>query len=302
MSEPVIYVIPAEYYGGAFPKTSAHGRVSPPEGAPLVPAPARKFSTVKIAVVVVAVLFFAVVGGATWYFTRELKAPVPAPSLPTAEVPAPVSEPAPLNEPQAVPEPAVTPTPAPASPLPPGLSDDSDHDGMTEAEEVLYGTSASMPDTDSDGYLDGHELINLYNPGGTAPEKLEPTGFAVRYKLEKFPLELLYPRSWQVNPESDGKITVFQAGDGEAVSLTIVENLEKQPMAEWMVSHGPQTEIIPWTSNKQGVGGYATTSGDAVYLDAGNGQVAVFRYTPVAGLPRYQTTMKMMANSFSMHE
>ncbi len=41
---------------------------------------------------------------------------------------------------------------------------DSDNDGLTDSEEVLLGTSTLTPDSDGDGYLDGAELLNLYDP------------------------------------------------------------------------------------------------------------------------------------------
>lgn len=47
---------------------------------------------------------------------------------------------------------------------------DSDHDGLSDADEATYGTDASNPDTDGDGYSDGTEVLNSYNPKG--PGKL----------------------------------------------------------------------------------------------------------------------------------
>ncbi len=48
---------------------------------------------------------------------------------------------------------------------------DSDNDGLTDDEERIYGTDINNPDTDGDGYLDGQEVKNGYNPLG--PGKLE---------------------------------------------------------------------------------------------------------------------------------
>ena len=47
---------------------------------------------------------------------------------------------------------------------------DSDNDGLTDAEEKIYGTNPFNPDTDGDGYLDGAEVKGGYNPNG--PGKL----------------------------------------------------------------------------------------------------------------------------------
>ncbi|MDD4902118.1 MAG: trypsin-like peptidase domain-containing protein [Patescibacteria group bacterium] len=43
---------------------------------------------------------------------------------------------------------------------------DSDHDGLSDAQEAQLGTDPRNPDTDGDGYLDGSEVVNGYNPLG----------------------------------------------------------------------------------------------------------------------------------------
>jgi len=43
---------------------------------------------------------------------------------------------------------------------------DSDQDGLSDEEEIFYGTDKNNPDTDGDTYLDGDEVKNGYNPLG----------------------------------------------------------------------------------------------------------------------------------------
>jgi len=43
---------------------------------------------------------------------------------------------------------------------------DSDQDGLPDEKEPMYGTDPGNPDTDGDGYLDGEEIKNGYNPLG----------------------------------------------------------------------------------------------------------------------------------------
>lgn len=57
--------------------------------------------------------------------------------------------------------------------LPMGIGDniiinlDSDNDGLSDYDETeIYNTNPLLPDTDSDGYLDGAEVKNGYNPNG----------------------------------------------------------------------------------------------------------------------------------------
>jgi hypothetical protein len=43
---------------------------------------------------------------------------------------------------------------------------DTDDDGLTDELETLFGTDPANPDTDGDGYKDGEEVENGYNPLG----------------------------------------------------------------------------------------------------------------------------------------
>jgi hypothetical protein len=41
---------------------------------------------------------------------------------------------------------------------------DSDHDGLSDCDEIVYGTNPFNPDTDGDGYFDGEEVATGYGP------------------------------------------------------------------------------------------------------------------------------------------
>jgi len=43
---------------------------------------------------------------------------------------------------------------------------DSDNDGLSDEDEIKYGTDINNPDTDNDGYKDGDEVKDGYNPLG----------------------------------------------------------------------------------------------------------------------------------------
>lgn len=46
------------------------------------------------------------------------------------------------------------------------LIKDSDNDGLIDVREEFYGTNPYHPDSDGDGYSDGFEILNGYNPMG----------------------------------------------------------------------------------------------------------------------------------------
>ncbi len=54
--------------------------------------------------------------------------------------------------------------PPATSPVIGNINLDSDHDGLTDAEELKYGTDPHNNDTDGDGHLDGEEILHGYDP------------------------------------------------------------------------------------------------------------------------------------------
>ena len=51
---------------------------------------------------------------------------------------------------------------------------DSDKDGLTDAEELIFNSDLNKPDSDNDGYTDSSELSNLYNPAGSGKIIVNP--------------------------------------------------------------------------------------------------------------------------------
>jgi len=54
---------------------------------------------------------------------------------------------------------------------------DSDSDGLTDEQENYFGTDVNKPDTDGDGYEDGNEVKNGFNPNGTGKLELNKYKF-----------------------------------------------------------------------------------------------------------------------------
>jgi hypothetical protein len=61
----------------------------------------------------------------------------------------------------------------PAPTAAPDATADLDGDGLTQADEETYGTNPNDSDTDKDGYLDGAEVQNGYNPNGAGRLSIE---------------------------------------------------------------------------------------------------------------------------------
>lgn len=148
--------------------------------------------------VIVGVVAVALIVGVTWVVVRLPKkapavAPVAAPVTQPEVIPPPAVDNTNYEEagPKIAPvsETAAPPaeTPAPIITVEPTV--DTDNDGLTDTEEAAAGTSAQVvdtdadglsdyeeitlwktnplnPDTDGDGYNDGQEVKNGYNPNG----------------------------------------------------------------------------------------------------------------------------------------
>lgn len=129
-----------------------------PEPLPL-PGQAAPGSGWLLAAVLVIVVGIAVLVVAWWVFYRGGQNPFfPAPSLSLPAAPA-VILPAPA---------AVSPPPPTPLLISPKL-EDSDQDGLTDADEARLGSDPTLPDTDSDGLSDYDELVVF----GTNPRSVD---------------------------------------------------------------------------------------------------------------------------------
>jgi hypothetical protein len=52
------------------------------------------------------------------------------------------------------------------------ITQDSDDDGLSDDMEAFYKTDKNNPDTDGDGYKDGEEVENGYDPALPGDAKL----------------------------------------------------------------------------------------------------------------------------------
>ncbi|MDP3245197.1 MAG: hypothetical protein Q8M83_06105 [bacterium] len=295
-TEPMIYVMPERFYA----------------------APGKGLSAKMIFIMAVSALFVLVVGGATWYFTGSLRQPVQEsapiavvePSVPTEEVPpaqetptepevpasaAPTSmEETPMESEQPTPE-----TPVAAL----SRGQDTDSDGLTDLEEELFSTNSTLPDTDGDGYLDGHEAFYLYNPAGIAPERLEDAGLATRFENSEFFYEILFPAKWKSAKDdgNNGKVS-FQSATGEYIAVMVKENKENLSLEDWLknqVGEKNISDLQPVTTRSGMTGLISNDKTTAYFL----GQGVIFAiYYDLAGksVMEYTRVFEMMVNSLAL--
>ena len=271
----------------------------PPKTPPKISK--RKWPYIVIAVVGVILLL----GGASFFVLKPYLFKKPVPTAPKVVAPAPVK-----------PKEVIPPPPQPATTTPeiPEVAEekiplgwksalDTDGDGLTDVEETTYGTDPNKPDTDEDGYLDGHEVFHLYNPNGRTPIKLLDTGAVKIYKNESMSYEIFYPATWSVEviEEEKGQV-MFRAPSGEFVQILVEENPKHLPIVNWYLEISPgvsvgQLETFVTKSNLDGI-----KSPDRLnaYFSS-NSSVFVISYNIGARAEaNFYRTFEMMLNSFKI--
>ncbi len=307
-----IHSIPKTYYGAKnitpAPKPpapvvtpTAPAKPKPTTAVPRYGTPhghKKKWMTIGMGVVVL----LAVIGGATWYYTRDL--PEPTRQIPVTTPPVQIT---PINEippdtQEDPPEIVATSTPTLLSPLVQLASTiDFDSDGLTDIEEELFAADVADGDSDGDGYLDGLEVINLYDPMREAPDTIEDSNNIAKYTNPVHDYALLYPTDWLAAAvdESTKDEVFFTSLTGEYVSLThyVLENNES--FVAWFAKNNPEvvfSSLIPW-QNRVGTSGWFEANRQRYYF-AWSDAVLVMQYQPgVRSAINFKTTMRMMAES-----
>lgn len=193
------------------------------------------------------------------------------------------------------------------APLVPELSlrvgADSDNDGLTDIEEILLGAASSTADTDGDGYLDGSELINLYNPAGAG--KLTVNSNISLYENKTFAYDLLYPSTWQTSINGGDDSLMFKSGDNQFVQVIVQTNVNKQALDDWYLE---QLEVLTISqadrvsgSNWQGL---KSSDGLNIYLmDKKQNYIFSLTYNPGGGNTlEYFNIFQMMVKSFNLKD
>jgi len=183
------------------------------------------------------------------------------------------------------------------------LGEDSDNDGLTDIEEILLSTGTSTPDTDGDGYFDGAELLNLYNPAGAG--KLTANSNISLYENKTFAYDLLYLSTWLTSVNGGDDSVMFKSGDNQFVQIIVQPNVNRETLDEWyteqlsVLAIGEADRVSG--SNWQGL---KSPDGLNVYL-MDNKQNYIFSLTYNPGdrnVLEYSNIFQMMIKSFNLKD
>lgn len=114
---------------------------------------------------------------------------------------------------------------------------DSDNDGLTDAEERIYGTNPNNPDTDADGMSDGEEVKRGRNPLGPGSLK----DFFIPHQGNNYQPRSLRP-----------KRILFHAASIIVIKIVVVVFVLSYPLSAWMtpdIAVEQGRKIIELTNN-----------------------------------------------------
>lgn len=254
-------------------------------------------------------------GVSFWYVTRSsgnANNPLPPPPPTFEPLPVPVT-------PVVVPEPApiVTTTPeAPTSTVPTTtfgtplslpltniLPDDADadKDGLTDTEEEMLQTDSGTWDTDADGYYDGQEVMNLYNPIGFAPVKIIDSGRVLEYSHPTHGWKVYYPTPWDVGVvDASSTQILFSAVTGDFVEIRESEKLPGETFDTWFARAATNQrfgELVRKT-NRFMIPLYVRQDGLVGYVEDANRVYVIIYRQGSASVLLYRHIIDMMMQSF----
>ena len=176
---------------------------------------------------------------------------------------------------------------------------DSDNDGLTDVEEELYGTKINKPDTDDDGFLDGEEVKNGFNPTGEG--KIIKSDKVTIYENNEFGYSVYYPIAWiaEALNEEDAREVLFTSDTGEFMEVIVQDNPNGQTVEAWYKSQFPEytlDELKTLTINENPA--ILSEDGYTVYWSTDNYIYALtYRYGTKKEV-NFLTTFEMMYKSF----
>lgn len=177
---------------------------------------------------------------------------------------------------------------------------DSDQDSLTDVEELIYGTDRLKADSDDDGYNDGSEIANLYNPLVAGSARLYDSDLVKTHVNNYYHYNLLYPATWQVK-ETSGSV-IFQDTSGEFIQVVVESNGKNyQDIKKWYQSY---LSLDPALVVDTTIGG--TTSAilspdqSRLYFIYGQNIYSLIYNTGLRQNGNFSTTFKMVRKSFQL--
>lgn len=192
----------------------------------------------------------------------------------------------------------------PIAPL--DISSDTDRDGLTDLEEMLFGTSPSRPDSDEDGYADAREVANGYDPALPGDAKLADSS-ATQYVETDFVsnnFRFMSMSEWQVGFNEKDKQAFVYTDTDEIIRVSIKPNIEGISATNWYLQSYLNTSLSQLRSaDINGLIGVYSPNRLKVYLtDEARENFYIFEYivSDINDQMRYPNIFDMIINTFEL--
>ncbi len=185
-------------------------------------------------------------------------------------------------------------------------TEDIDADELTDIEEEIFKTDSGTWDSDGDGYYDGQEVVNLYNPQGFAPVKIIDSGLVQEYINPAIGYRVYYPATWQMGSvDIAEKQILFSAVSGDYIEIQVVEkDIVDQTFITWFGRYAEgqrYTDVKSFTNRFENIG-YMRKDDLVAYFDNAQYVVIMIYHPRDKGPVAYRHTMRMMYQSFRMQQ
>jgi len=178
---------------------------------------------------------------------------------------------------------------------------DADNDQLTNKEEELFDTDSGGFDSDADGYFDGQEVFNLYNPSDVAPRRLIDSGLVREYVNPLTQYRLYYPFSWQAGSvDTLGNHVLFSNVEGDFVEVRTFTKVPGQSFTDWFANNTTDQKITDLLSfkNRFELDGWKRRDDLVAYfMDQKHVYVIIFHPAQI-GPVAYRNVTKMIVQSF----
>lgn len=179
-------------------------------------------------------------------------------------------------------------------------SRDDDADALTTREEEVFLTDPEVWDTDNDGYYDGLEVANLYNPKGIAPQKIVDSGLVREYVNPVYQYRFYYPASWRVDAVAQEFNDILISADtGDYIEIRVFPKETNVSFASWFGSTLPGENFLSLNTfaNRFQISGYKRSDSQVGFFETPTAIYSViYFYGEEKNL--YPHIMEMVLQSF----
>ncbi len=180
-------------------------------------------------------------------------------------------------------------------------SPDADNDSLTDLEEELFNTDSGTWDTDGDGYYDGQEVFNLYNPTGLAPMKLVDAGLVQEYVNPVWQYRVYFPVGWSMGEvDSSGRQVLFSSIYGDYIEIFVAEKDSNVSFAGWFGKEavGQKFSDLQKFTNRFKEDGWKRKDNLTAYFVSDEQIYVMIYHTGSSEFLSFRHIMQVMAQSF----